>query len=252
MAVTVSLAGKVALVTGGSQGIGEAICRKLAAAGAHVLVAARTAAKAGEVAESLRQAGGSAEALALDVSDPASVSAAFKGIAERHGRLDVLVNNAGITEDGLLLRMSREAWDRVLGTDLTGVFLVTQEAVKLMMKKRIAGRVVSVTSVVGLMGNAGQTNYAAAKAGVEGFTKALAREIGSRGITVNAVAPGYVETAMTARLSEEQRKALEGKIVLGRLGTGEDVAAAVLYLASDEASYVTGACLNVSGGLYIG
>ncbi|MDL1949580.1 3-oxoacyl-[acyl-carrier-protein] reductase [Acidobacteria bacterium ACD] len=252
MAVTVSLAGKVALVTGGSQGIGEAICRKLAAAGAHVLVAARTAAKAGEVAESLRQAGGSAEALALDVSDPASVSAAFKGIAERHGRLDVLVNNAGITEDGLLLRMSREAWDRVLGTDLTGVFLVTQEAVKLMMKKRIAGRVVSVTSVVGLMGNAGQTNYAAAKAGVEGFTKALAREIGSRGITVNAVAPGYVETAMTARLSEEQRKALEGKIVLGRLGTGEDVAAAVLYLASEEASYVTGACLNVSGGLYIG
>ena len=252
MAVTVSLGGKVALVTGGSQGIGEAVSRRLAAAGAHVLVAARTVGKAEGVAAAIRESSGSAEAVSLDVSDPGSVSAAFKGIAERHGRLDVLVNNAGITDDGLLLRMSKEAWDRVLGTDLTGVFLVSQEAVRLMMKKRIAGRVVSVTSVVGLMGNAGQTNYAAAKAGVEGFTKALAREIGSRGITVNAVAPGYVETAMTARLSEEQRKALEGKIVLGRLGTGDDVASAVLFLASDEASYVTGTCLNVSGGLYIG
>lgn len=252
MAVTVSLGGKVALVTGGSQGIGEAVSRRLAAAGAHVLVAARTVGKAEGVAAAIRDSSGSAEAVSLDVSDPGSVSAVFKGIAERHGRLDVLVNNAGITEDGLLLRMSREAWDRVLATDLTGVFLVSQEAVKLMMKKRIAGRVVSVTSVVGLMGNAGQTNYAAAKAGVEGFTKALAREIGSRGITVNAVAPGYVETAMTARLSDEQRKALEEMIVLGRLGTGDDVASAVLFLASDEASYVTGTCLNVSGGLFIG
>lgn len=252
MGVTVSLQGKVALVTGGSQGIGEAIARRLASAGAHVLVAARTEPKAAAVAESIRSGGASAEAVALDVAEPASVAAVFKAIAERHGRLDVAVNNAGVTEDGLLLRMSKDAWDRVVATDLTGVFLVSQEAVKLMMKKRVAGRVVNVTSVVGLMGNAGQTNYAAAKAGVVGFTMALAREIGSRGITVNAVAPGYVETAMTDRLSPEQRKALEDKIVLGRLGTGDDVAAAVLYLASDEASYVTGTCLNVSGGLFIG
>ena len=158
---------------------------------------------------------------------------------------------AGITDDGLLLRMSKESWDRVLATDLTGVFLVTQEAVKLMMKKRVAGRIVTVGSVVGLMGNAGQANYAAAKAGVVGFTMSLAREIGSRGITVNAVAPGYIETPMTAALSDEQRKALAGRIVLGRLGTGEDVAGAVLYLASDLASYVTGTVLNVSGGLLI-
>ena len=246
-----SLEGKTALVTGGSQGIGETIARRLAAAGATVLVAARSEEKAAAVAASIVEAGGAAEGIRLDVSDPNSVSAAFRGIAERHGKLDVLVNNAGITDDGLLLRMSKESWDRVLATDLTGVFLVTQEAVKLMMKKRVAGRIVTVGSVVGLMGNAGQANYAAAKAGVVGFTMSLAREIGSRGITVNAVAPGYIETPMTAALSDEQRKALAGKIVLGRLGTGEDVAGAVLYLASDLASYVTGTVLNVSGGLLI-
>lgn len=251
MPYAVTLEGKVALVTGSSQGIGEAIARRLAAAGATVLVAARNEGKAAAVAASIVEAGGAAEAVRLDVADPASVSAVFKGIAERNGRLDVLVNNAGVTDDGLLLRMSKESWDRVVATDLTGVFLVTQEAVKLMMKKRIAGRIVNVGSVVGLMGNAGQANYAAAKAGVVGFTMSMAREIGSRGITVNAVAPGYVETAMTAALSEEQRKALAGQIVLGRLGTGEDVAGAVLYLASDLASYVTGTVLNVSGGLLI-
>ena len=246
-----SLEGKTALVTGGSQGIGETISRRLAAAGATVLVAARSEEKAAAVAAAIVEAGGAAEAVRLDVADPASVSGVFKGIVERHGKLDVLVNNAGITDDGLLLRMSRESWDRVIATDLTGVFLVTQEAVKLMMKKRVAGRIVTVGSVVGLMGNAGQANYAAAKAGVVGFTMSLAREIGSRGITVNAVAPGYVETAMTAALNDEQRKALAEKIVLGRLGTGEDVAGAVLYLVSDLASYVTGTVLNVSGGLLI-
>ena len=191
-------------------------------------------------------------AKSLDVSDPVSVQAAFKAIGAVHGKLDVLVNNAGITEDGLLLRMSKESWDRVLATDLTGVFLVAQEATKLMMKKRVAGRIVNITSVVGLMGNPGQTNYAAAKAGVVGFTMALAREIGSRGITVNAVAPGYIESEMTAKLTPEQREALASQIVLRRLGTGADVAAAVLYLASDGAAYVTGTCLNVSGGLFIG
>jgi 3-oxoacyl-[acyl-carrier protein] reductase len=250
--VSISLSGKVALVTGGSQGIGEAIARRLAAAGAHVVVAARNEAKAREAAEAIGTAGGSAEPLALDVSAPSSVAGGFKAVVEKHGKLDVLVNNAGITEDGLILRMPKEAWDRVIATDLTGVFLAAQEAAKVMIRKKVAGRIINITSVVGLMGNPGQTNYAAAKAGVVGFTKALAREIGSRGITVNAVAPGYVETAMTDAMTEEAKKALVGQIVLGRLGTGADVAGAVLWLASDDASYVTGTCLNVSGGLYIG
>ncbi len=251
MSITVSLEGKIALVTGGSQGIGASIARALAAAGAHVLVAARTEERAAAVAAEITAAGGRADAVRLDVSDAESVAAAFRSLVERHGRLDILVNNAGITDDGLLLRMSRSAWDRVLATDLTGVFVVTQEAVKVMIKKRVAGRIVNVTSVVGLMGNAGQANYAAAKAGVVGFTASLAREIGSRGITVNAVAPGFIDTAMTAALTEEQRKALVDRIVLGRLGTGEDVAGAVLYLVSDLGGYLTGTVLNVSGGLLI-
>ena len=252
MALSFSLEGKVALVTGGSQGIGESIANALGAAGAHVVVAARSEDKAAAVAKAITSSGGRAEALRLDVSDPASVSAAFKAIVEKHGKLDILVNNAGITDDGLILRMSKESWDKVLATDLTGVFLCAQEAAKSMLKKRVPGRIVNITSVVGLMGNPGQTNYAAAKAGVIGFTKALAREIGSRGITVNAVAPGYIETSMTDALSEDRRKALIGQIVLGRLGTAADVAGAVVYLASDAAAYVTGTCLNVSGGLYVG
>jgi len=252
MPVSFSLDGRVALVTGGSQGIGEAIAKALGAAGAHVVVAARGEDKAASVAQSIASSGGRAEALRLDVADPASVSQAFKAIVEKHGKLDILVNNAGITDDGLILRMSKGSWDKVLATDLTGVFLCAQEAAKVMLKKRVPGRIVSITSVVGLMGNPGQTNYAAAKAGVIGFTKALAREIGSRGITVNAVAPGYVETSMTDALNEDQKKALVVQIVLGRLGTAADVAGAVVYLASDAAAYVTGTCLNVSGGLYIG
>ena len=252
MPVSFSLEGKVALVTGGSQGIGEAIARALGAAGALVVVAARGEDKAASVARSIASSGGRAEALRLDVADPASVSAVFKAIVEKHGKLDILVNNAGVTDDGLLLRMSKGSWDRVLATDLTGVFLCAQEAAKVMLKKRVSGRIVNIASVVGLMGNPGQTNYAAAKAGVIGFTKALAREIGSRGITVNAVAPGYIETSMTDALNEDQKKALVGQIVLGRLGTAADVAGAVVYLASDAAAYVTGTCLNVSGGLYIG
>ncbi len=252
MTLSFSLEGKVALVTGGSQGIGESIAKALGAAGAHVVVAARSEDKADAVARAITSSGGRAEALRLDVTEPASVSAAFKAIVEKHGKLDILVNNAGITDDGLILRMSMESWDKVLATDLTGVFLCAQEAAKVMLKKRVQGRIVNITSVVGLMGNPGQTNYAAAKAGVVGFTKALAREIGSRGITVNAVAPGYIETSMTDSLNEDQKKALVEKIVLGRLGTGADVAGAVVYLASDAAAYVTGTCLNVSGGLYIG
>jgi len=252
MPVSIALDGKIALVTGGSQGIGEAIAKRLAAAGAHVAVAARNEEKARAVAGAIAAAGGSSEAVAMDVADPVSVSAGMKGLVERHGRVDIVVNNAGVTEDGLILRMGKEAWDRVVATDLTGVFLVSQEAAKVMVRKKVAGRIINITSVVGLMGNAGQTNYSAAKAGVVGFTKALAREIGSRGITVNAIAPGYIETAMTDTLSAESKEALNRQIVLGRLGTGEDVAGAVLYLASDLAAYVTGTCLNVSGGLYIG
>jgi 3-oxoacyl-[acyl-carrier protein] reductase len=252
MPVSISLQGKVALVTGGSRGIGEAIAVRLGAAGALVVVAARNEEKARAVADAIAASGGQAEPLRLDVADPASVAAGFKALVEKHGKLDILVNNAGVTDDGLIIRMGKDSWDRVIATDLTGVFLAAQEAARIMVRKRVAGRIVNITSVVGLMGNAGQTNYAAAKAGVVGFTKALAREIGSRGITVNAVAPGYIETAMTGALSEETRKALNQQIVLGRFGTPEDVAGAVLWLASDEAAYVTGTCLNVSGGLYIG
>jgi 3-oxoacyl-[acyl-carrier protein] reductase len=251
MPVTISLEGKIALVTGGSQGIGAAIAKTLGAAGAHVVVAARTEEKAAAVASEISAAGGRAEALRLDVADPASVAEGMKALAARHGRLDVLVNNAGITEDGLILRMPKDAWDKVIATDLTGVFLVSQEAAKLMIKKRVPGRIVTITSIVGLMGNPGQTNYAAAKAGVVGFTKSLAREIGSRGITVNAIAPGYIATSMTDVLTDEIKKKLVDEIVLGRLGAPEDVANAVLFLASDAASYITGTCLNVSGGLYI-
>jgi 3-oxoacyl-[acyl-carrier protein] reductase len=252
MPVTISLEGKTALVTGGSQGIGASIARALAQAGAHVAVAARTQERAREVADAITASGGSAEPLSLDVTDPASVSAAFRTLLESRGRIDIVVNNAGITADGLILRMPKESWDKVVATDLTGVFLVAQEATKAMIKKKIAGRIINITSVVGMMGNPGQTNYAAAKAGVIGLTMSLAREIGSRGITVNAVAPGYIETPMTDRLDEAQKKALVDQIVLGRLGTGEDVAGAVLFLASDAAAYVTGTTLNVSGGLHIG
>jgi 3-oxoacyl-[acyl-carrier protein] reductase len=251
MPVTISLENKIALVTGGSQGIGAAIAKTLGAAGAHVVVAARTEEKASAVASDIAAAGGKSEALRLDVADAASVAEGMKALAAKHGRLDVLVNNAGITDDGLILRMSKDSWDKVIATDLTGVFLVSQEAAKLMIKKRVQGRIVTITSIVGLMGNAGQTNYAAAKAGVVGFTKSLAREIGSRGITVNAIAPGYIATQMTDVLTDEIKKKLEEEIVLGRLGAPEDVANAVLFLASDAASYITGTCLNVSGGLYI-
>ena len=251
MAVSFSLTEKITIITENSQDIRESIAKALAAAGAHVVVAARSEDKAAAVAQAIAAAGGSAEALRLDVADPASVTAGFKAVVEKHGKLDVLVNNAGITDDGLILRMSKDSWDRVLATDLTGVFLCAQEAAKTMLKKRVAGRIVNITSVVGLMGNPGQTNYAAAKAGVIGFTKALAREIGSRGITVNAVAPGYIESSMTDVLNEEQKKNLVGEIVLGRLGRGDDVAGAVVYLASDAAAYVTGITVNVSGGLLI-
>ena len=242
--------GKVALVTGASRGIGEAIARRLASEGAAVLAAARTAEALDRVVGEIAAAGGKASALPLDLADEASIAGGAKAALDRHGQVDILVNNAGVTEDNLLLRLSKEAWDRVLATNLTGVFLLTQAVVRSMLKRRY-GRIVNVTSVVGLMGNAGQANYAASKAGLVGFTKSLARELGSRNITCNAVAPGFIATAMTEKMTDEARAALSGQIALGHLGSPEDVAAAVAFLASEDAAYVTGTVLNVSGGLYM-
>lgn len=242
--------GRVALVTGASRGIGEAIARRLAAEGAIVLAAARSASVLDRVVADISKSGGRARVLPLDVSEPSSIEAAMKSALEEHGQIDVLVNNAGIAEDNLILRMSREAWDRVLMTNLTGAFLLIQAVVKGMVRRRY-GRIVNVTSVVGLMGNAGQANYAAAKAGLVGLTRSVARELGSRNVTCNAVAPGFIATAMTDRMTEQAREALSGQIPLQRLGAPDDVAGAVAFLASEDAAYVTGAVLNVSGGLYM-
>jgi 3-oxoacyl-[acyl-carrier protein] reductase len=243
-------ANRIALVTGASRGIGEAIARRLAAEGATVLAAARSADALARVVADIETAGGKASALALDLADPASIEAAVKSALAAHGEIHVLVNNAGVTEDGLILRMGRDAWDRVLATNLTGVFLLTQAVIKGMVRKRY-GRIVNVTSVVGLMGNAGQANYAASKAGLIGLTKSIARELASRNITCNAVAPGFIATAMTDKMTDEARAKLAGEIPLERLGTPDDVAAAVAFLGSEEASYVTGTVVNVSGGLYM-
>jgi 3-oxoacyl-[acyl-carrier protein] reductase len=244
------LGGKTALVTGASQGIGAAIARRLAEQGARVVLAARNTEKLEALAAGLRGAGADAHVLALDLADTAAIPERLKTLPESFQAVDVLVNNAGITADTLLLRMSLEQWDAVLRTNLTGAFAMTKELVRGMMKRRF-GRVISVSSVVGLMGNPGQANYAAAKAGLIGFSKSLARELGSRGITVNVVAPGYIETAMTAALPDAARKGLSDAIALQRLGDVDDIAAAVVYLASNEAAYVTGHVLNVSGGMYM-
>jgi 3-oxoacyl-[acyl-carrier protein] reductase len=244
------LDGRTALVTGASQGIGEAIALRLAEQGARVVLAARNEEKLEDLAARIGAAGGSACTLVLDVSQPETLGERLKTLPEDFAGVDVLVNNAGITADNLLARMSLDDWERVLRTNLTGAYALTRELLRGMMKRRW-GRIINITSVVGLMGNAGQANYAAAKAGLIGLTKSLARELGSRSITVNAVAPGYIETAMTERLPAAAREELAGAIALKRLGTVDDVAAATLYLASEEAGYVTGHVLNVSGGLYI-
>ena len=244
------LDGKTALVTGASQGIGEAIAKLLALQGARVVLAARNEEKLKSLAAYIDAGGGCARPLVLDVSAPETFGERLKSLPEDFATIDILVNNAGITADNLLARMSLDDWERVLRTNLTGAFALTKEVVRGMMKRRW-GRVINVSSVVGMMGNAGQANYAAAKAGLIGLTKSLARELGSRSITVNAVAPGYIETAMTEKLPAAAREELSGAIALKRLGTVEDIAAAVLYLASEEAGYVTGHVLNVSGGLYI-
>jgi 3-oxoacyl-[acyl-carrier protein] reductase len=244
------LVGKIALVTGASRGIGRTIAAALAEAGATVLMGARDAGRLAEGVQAIAASGGQAEAVSLDVTEKASVEAAVSGLLARHGRLDVLVNNAGITRDNLLLRMKAEEWAEVLATNLTGAFLCTQAALKPMLKQR-SGRIISVTSVVGLTGNAGQANYAASKAGLVGFTKSVAREVASRGITVNAVAPGFIETDMTAAMTDKAREAVVSAIPMGRVGPARDVAAAVVYLASDEAGYVTGQVLAVDGGFHM-
>jgi 3-oxoacyl-[acyl-carrier protein] reductase len=215
-----------------------------------VIAAARTAEALERVVAAVGAEGGKAVARTLDLADPASIEAGVKAALAAHGQIDVLVNNAGITEDNLVLRLSKDAWDRVLATNLTGAFLLTQAVVKSMVRKRY-GRIINVTSVVGLMGNAGQASYAASKAGLVGLTKSIARELASRNITCNAVAPGFIATAMTEKMTDEAKAALSGQIPLERLGSPDDVAAAVAYLASEEASYVTGHVLNVSGGLYM-
>lgn len=244
------LDGKTALVTGASQGIGEGIARVLARQGARVVVAARNEEKLKALAAEIGAAGGQALPLVLDVTRPETFGERLKSLPEELAGIDILVNNAGVTADNLLARMSLEDWERVLRTNLTGAFALTKEVIRGMMKRRW-GRIISVSSVVGMMGNPGQANYAASKAGLIGFSKSLAKELGSRSITVNVVAPGYIQTAMTEKLPEASREELTGAIALKRLGTVDDIAAAVLYLASEEAGYVTGHTLNVSGGLYI-
>jgi 3-oxoacyl-[acyl-carrier protein] reductase len=244
-----NLSGRVALVTGASRGIGRAIAERLARQGALVVAAARGDHASASVAD-LVAAGHRAEALSLDVTDTAAVAAAPGDIVARHGRLDILVSNAGITRDQLLMRMKRDDWDAVLATNLTATFLLAQAALRPMLKQR-GGRIIAVGSVVGQMGNAGQTNYAASKAGLIGFAKALAREVASRGITVNVVAPGMIDTDMTRAINAKAQVDWGAQIPLGRLGTADDVAAAACFLASDEAAYITGHVLAVNGGMYM-
>jgi 3-oxoacyl-[acyl-carrier protein] reductase len=246
-----SLAGKVSVVTGASRGIGRAIAIALAGRGATVVLAARDEAKLADGVREIEAAGGKAMPIALNVADPASIDTAFARVLEVQGRIDHLVNNAGITRDNLLLRMKADEWNDVLATNLTGVFLCTQAVLRPMLKQKSGGRIVNVTSVVGLMGNAGQANYAASKAGIVGFTKSVAREVASRAITVNAVAPGFIETDMTQAMTEKAKETVTGNIPLGRVGRAEDVAAAVAFLVSEEAGYITGQVIGVDGGFHM-
>lgn len=244
------LDGRTALVTGASRGIGKSIAKALVSRGAKVLLAARSVERLNELAAEFRHEGGEAHALELDLGDTESLHGRMQELPEGFSEIDILVNNAGITADNLFARMKQEQWDDVVRVNLTGAFTVTRALARGMMRRRW-GRIISISSVVGLMGNAGQVNYAAAKAGLVGFTKSLARELAGRNVTANVVAPGFVGTAMTEGLPEKSKDQLLGAIPLGRIGSVEDIAAAVVYLASEEAGYVTGHVLNVSGGLYM-
>jgi 3-oxoacyl-[acyl-carrier protein] reductase len=246
-----NLQGRIALVTGASQGIGRACAIALAKAGATVALAARNEGKLAEAVAEIEAAGGQAAAFGLDVASEESIKASAKAVLERFGKVEILVNNAGITRDGLMMAMKRADWDNVLGTNLTGAFLLTQAVLRPMLKNRW-GRIINISSVVGRTGQAGQVNYAASKAGLIGMTRSLAREVASRGITVNAVAPGYIETPMTAALDAQQRAAILAQIPLGRVGTDAEIAQSIVFLASDAAGYITGHVLDVNGGMFMG
>lgn len=245
-----ALTGKVALVSGASRGIGKAIAEALLAAGATVVGTATTEAGATAISERMQTSGAKGCGMALNVTDPASVEQVLKAVNEQFGNVDILVNNAGITRDNILMRMKDDEWDDVISTNLTSVYRLSKACVRGMTKARW-GRIINISSVVGEMGNAGQANYAATKAGVAGFARALARELGSRNITVNTVAPGFIDTDMTHVLPEEQKQLLLGQIPLARLGKPEEIAAVVAFLASDAAAYITGETLHVNGGMYM-
>ena len=245
-----TLQGQIALVTGASRGIGAAIAHALGEQGAVVIGSATSQSGADKISAALKQANIQGTGIVLDVNDAAQIEAVLKQISEQYGDVSVLVNNAGITKDTLLMRMSDEDWNSVISTNLTSVFRMSQAVLRPMMKAR-TGRIISISSVVGHMGNAGQTNYCATKAGISGFTKSLAKELGSRNITVNCVAPGFIDTDMTRELSEEHRNNLLQHIPLGRLGSDKDIAAAVVFLASPSAAYITGETIHVNGGMYM-
>ena len=242
--------GKAALVTGASRGIGRAIALALSARGALVIVTARSAEAAGQTADEIVAQGGCARPLVLDIADERSVDAAMADLLKEHATIPLLVNNAGITRDNLLMRMKKEDWNEVIDTNLSGIYRICRSLVPSMVKARY-GRIVNITSVVARSGNPGQANYAAAKAGAEGFTRSLARELASRNITVNCVAPGFIDTDMTGTLTEVQREALLAQVPMKRLGRPDDVAAGVTYLLSEQASYVTGITLDINGGMYM-
>jgi len=243
------LEGKIALVTGASRGIGQAIALSLGSAGATVIGTATSDKGADAISATLKTNSINGQGMALNVTNNDQISDVINNIVETYGAVDILVNNAGITRDNLLMRMKEDEWDDIMNTNLASVYKMSKSVLRGMMKKK-SGRIISIASVVGSMGNAGQTNYAAAKAGIMGFTKSLAREVGARGITVNAVAPGFIKTDMTDALPEQQREALSSQIPLGRLGSVDEVASSVLFLASDAGAYVTAQTLHVNGGMY--
>jgi 3-oxoacyl-[acyl-carrier protein] reductase len=251
MAAMFNLKDRVALVTGASQGIGRATALALAAAGAKIICAARNAEKLAGVVGEISATGAEARAIKMDVAESEQIKAGFKEIIERFGRLDILVNNAAVTRDTLALRMKAEDWEAVLKTNLTGAYVCIQQALGVMLRQRY-GRIINVSSVVAQTGNAGQANYVAAKAGLIGLTKAIAVEIASRNITVNAVAPGFIATPMTEGLSQQVKDAMLARIPLNRIGTDAEVAAAIVFLASEEAGYITGHVLDINGGMYMG